>query len=104
MRSMIVINENAGARARFTSGMHHRKRHTKSLTAWLLLACIGAFGGCTTVYPRFAYVANEISNTVSIYTVDAQTGQLRLNGYVTAGVAPHSVSTDPNARYAYVAN
>ncbi|HLQ26476.1 MAG TPA: hypothetical protein VK138_11435, partial [Acidiferrobacterales bacterium] len=40
---------------------------------------------CQLFSPRFAYVANQTSNTVSIYTVNATTGQLRPNGYVTAG-------------------
>src|SRR5258706_212871 len=54
--------------------------------------------------PRFAYVANQGSQTVSIYTVDAQTGQLRPNGYVTVGASPLSVTVDPSGRYAYVSN
>src|SRR5882672_5529154 len=54
--------------------------------------------------PRFAYVANQGSQTVSIYTVDAQTGQLRPNGYVTVGASPLSVTVDPSGRYVYVGN
>jgi len=41
-----------------------------------------------TSVPRFAYVPNFADNTVSIYTVNASTGQLRDNGYVLAGHGP----------------
>jgi 6-phosphogluconolactonase len=41
-----------------------------------------------TSVPRFAYVPNFSDNTVSIYTVNASTGQLRDNGYVLAGQGP----------------
>src|SRR5712691_3255658 len=56
--------------------------------------------------PRFAYVANELNGTVSMYIVDATTGQLRHNGYVAivGGLSPISVTVDPFGRFAYVAN
>ncbi len=54
--------------------------------------------------PRFAYVANQGSSTVSILTVDATTGRLQHNGYVLAGSGPISVAVDPSGRFAYVAN
>ena len=54
--------------------------------------------------PRFAYVANSNSNTVSVYTINVTTGQLRNNGYVLAGTFPESVMVDPSGRFAYVAN
>ena len=53
---------------------------------------------------RFAFATNSGENTVSMYTVDATTGQLRANGYVTAGTGPRSVTVDPLGRFAYVAN
>ena len=34
----------------------------------------------TAIFPRFAYVANADSDTVSQYVVDSETGQLRPNG------------------------
>ena len=43
----------------------------------------------TAIYPRFAYVANVSSDTVSQYVVDAETGQLRPNGYVSTGIDPY---------------
>ncbi len=56
------------------------------------------------IYPRFAYVANADSDTVSQYVVDAETGQLRPNGYVSTGDRPYSITVDPSGRWAYVAN
>ncbi len=55
----------------------------------LLNACRGAGGsGAAAVSPRFAYVANSGDDTISIYTVDAATGQLHANGYMTAERLP----------------
>ena len=54
--------------------------------------------------PRFAYVANNGDGTVSMYTANAVTGQLRHNGYVAAGTGPLSVAVDPSGKFAYVAN
>ena len=54
--------------------------------------------------PRFAYAANFFDNSVSIYAVNAETGQLRHNGYVAAGANPRSVTVDPSGQFAYVAN
>jgi hypothetical protein len=54
--------------------------------------------------PRFAYVSNENDGTVSIYTVNGKTGQLRSNGYVLAGEGPQQVAVDPSGRFAYVVN
>ena len=56
------------------------------------------------IVPRFAYVANSGESTVSIYTVNATTGQLRYNGYVAAGSYPSSVTLHPSGKFAYVAN
>lgn len=55
---------------------------------------------------RFALVANETSNTVSLYTVDGTTGVMRANGYtfLGAGAAPVAVAVTPNGAFAYVAN
>jgi len=78
----------------------------------MLAACGGGGGGggdSATApppnnVPRFAYVANFSDNTVSIYTVNAATGQLRHNGYVAAGTNPSSVTVDPSGKFAYVTN
>jgi len=54
--------------------------------------------------PRFAYVANRGNNTVSMYTVDSTTGQLKHNGYIAAGTTPSAVATSPSGKFLYVAN
>jgi 6-phosphogluconolactonase (cycloisomerase 2 family)/environmental stress-induced protein Ves len=59
---------------------------------------------CVTPSPRFAYVTNLNDASVSIYTVNATTGQLRFNGYIGAGTKPISIALDPLGKFAYVAN
>ena len=50
--------------------------------------------------PRFAYVPNIADDTVSIYTVNAFTGQLRDHGYVLAGHGPGEATL--GGRFLYV--
>jgi YVTN family beta-propeller protein len=67
----------------------------------------GRRGGVTppgSVSPRFAYVVNETDATLSSYTVDAVTGQLRATGYVATGATPYVVALHPNGLFAYVSN
>jgi 6-phosphogluconolactonase (cycloisomerase 2 family) len=50
-------------------------------------------------------VANDGSDNVSAYTIDATTGALNsIGAAVAAGNAPYSVTVDPSGRFAYVAN
>jgi 6-phosphogluconolactonase (cycloisomerase 2 family) len=52
---------------------------------------------------RYAYVANPNDASVSIYAVEATTGQLRAAGYVrVSGGTPTSVTVDSAGRFAYV--
>ncbi len=53
------------------------------------------------VVPRFAYAANATDVTISIYAVDAQSGQLRANGYAVAGVGVREVAVDPSNSFVY---
>ena len=53
---------------------------------------------------RFAYTANQDSNTVSIFTVDLGSGRLRANGYAVAGTSPKAVAVAPSNKFAYVVN
>ena len=53
---------------------------------------------------RFAYVANASDDTLSIYAVNASTGQLRHNGYVQTPASPHGVAVHPSGKFVYVAN
>jgi 6-phosphogluconolactonase (cycloisomerase 2 family) len=54
----------------------------------------------TGTLPRHAYSVN--GGTVSSYTVDSTTGQLRSTGYVLAGSAPHAVAATPSGAFVYV--
>jgi 6-phosphogluconolactonase (cycloisomerase 2 family) len=55
---------------------------------------------------RFAYVANEVSDDISGYRIDASSGVLTpLPGSpFAAGSLPISVTVEPSGRFAYVAN
>jgi YVTN family beta-propeller protein len=58
-----------------------------------------------TYTPKFAYVANQFSNNVSTYTINATTGALTsIDAGVAAGTQPNSVTVDPSGKFAYVAN
>ena len=61
-------------------------------------------GSATGLLPRFAYVANSTETTVSMYTVNASSGQLQHNGYVVSGNEPISVVVHPSNKFAYVIN
>ena len=60
-------------------------------------------GGASLSTPRFAYVSNE-DNTLSMYTVNAGSGNLRANGYVLAGRSPGELVVDPGNRFLFVPN
>ena len=57
-----------------------------------------------TYVPKFAFVANSLSNNVTPYTVNAATGALTVGTAVGAGTAPGDVTVDPSGRFAYAAN
>ncbi len=71
-------------------------------------SAIAMTGGTVAVKaaPKFAYVANENTNNVSAYGIDATTGALSpvAGSPFSAGDGPHSVAVDPTGMYAYVAN
>jgi 6-phosphogluconolactonase len=52
---------------------------------------------------HFAYVANFVSNDVSIYAIEAD-GHLQLQGSVPAGQAPLFITVHPSGQFAYVMN
>lgn len=60
--------------------------------------------GQTLAVPRFAYSANIVDNTISVYTVNATSGQLRHNGYALASGNPVSVAVNPSGKFAYTAD
>jgi 6-phosphogluconolactonase len=56
---------------------------------------------------RYAYVANESSNSISAYAINASTGALTdIAGspFAATGTGPVAVTVDPNGTYLYVAN
>ena len=53
---------------------------------------------------RFAFAANDVDDTISMYTVNASTGELRANGYIATGMTPRSVTVTPSGKFAYTAN
>jgi 6-phosphogluconolactonase (cycloisomerase 2 family) len=76
-------------------------RATVLCFAVLSLLAASTFGA---VVPRFAFVANTTDGTVSVYTVNASTGQLRDDSYVVVGKKPASAIVTPNGSFLYVAN
>ena len=56
-------------------------------------------------FGTFVYVANQVSNSISAYTIDTSTGALTadIGSPFPAGSAPWSLA-DPSGKFAYVAN
>ena len=53
---------------------------------------------------KFAYVANNGSNDVSMYTINATTGALTSIGATAAQSNPSSIVIHPSGEFAYVTN
>src|SRR5580692_8035944 len=56
---------------------------------------------------RFVYVANQLSNDISAFAIDAVNGVLvPVNGspFVATGTTPTALAVDPNGEFLYVAN
>ncbi|MFN0007400.1 MAG: lactonase family protein [Planctomycetota bacterium] len=56
---------------------------------------------------RFAYLMNQADSTITVCTVDAETGRLHNIGYRTAPasqVGPERMAVHPSGRFAYVSN
>ena len=54
---------------------------------------------------QFLFVANNASNSVSVYSIDATTGALTPTGFpIAAGAGPVAVTVDPTDHFVYVAN
>jgi len=52
---------------------------------------------------RFALVANSLSNSISTYAVDPQTGLLSLKETTpTGGTSPRVIAVEPSGHFAYV--
>src|SRR5437868_1000999 len=63
------------------------------------ILCMSLAGFGAALVPRFAYVANFSDDSVSIFTVNATTGQLRDNGYALAGKGPGEVTLGDSFLY-----
>ena len=61
---------------------------------------------CTTNPPRFAYVANQGSNNISAYSIDAATGTMTAlpGSPFAAGNLPVAIAVDLTGHFAYVVN
>ena len=60
---------------------------------------------CRLYSPRFAYVTNCGSNTISILAVNATTGELRpVDQVASQGGCPYAIAFDPAGKFAFVAN
>jgi 6-phosphogluconolactonase len=60
---------------------------------------------------RFAYVVNRLDNTVSMFTIDPNTGNLTLNSTaanptatIATGTEPFRIDFDPTGKFVYVTN
>jgi 6-phosphogluconolactonase (cycloisomerase 2 family) len=54
---------------------------------------------------KFAYAVNDLSDEVSVYTIDTKTGALTdLGAAVATGTTPQGVTIHPSGKFAYVAN
>src|SRR6266542_149370 len=78
-------------------------KHTDRICAYISLAVLTP---ATIVFGQFAYVANQNSNDVSGYTINATTGALTpiLGSPFPAETQPQSVRVGPTGRFAYVPN
>jgi 6-phosphogluconolactonase (cycloisomerase 2 family) len=69
----------------------------------ILWFCSGIAASVAT--PRFAFVADQGDNTVSEFTINADTGQLRANGWISSGgTKPAGLTVTPGGKFLYVAN
>ena len=84
--------------------------------SWLMLPMLLVLSGCPsdggsgigregTAAPSVLYVANQTSNDVTAYMINATTGALTSVGAaVAAGTTPSAVAVSPNGSFAYVTN
>ena len=58
----------------------------------------------TSTAARFAYSVNFDGQSISVYTLDAASGQLRIRGYAKTGKGPGTAAYDPAGKFAFVFN
>ncbi len=83
-----------------TNGVFHVVAARQANPAQMAIATVAV----AATLPRFAYVANSDDNTLSIYTVAGNSGQLRADGYALTGSNPSAVAVASTGKFVYVAN
>jgi 6-phosphogluconolactonase len=78
------------------------RRKGSQLLPWILLALMST-GSLFAQNSDFAYVADEFSNAVSLYGIDATTGALTPQGVFSA-TAPADIVVTASGKFAFVAN
>jgi len=87
------------------------------VVALILMASVCSISGCsddtastaptpapTTYSPRFGFEVNRGDNTLSVYLINAATGQWLHHGYVLTGATPVAVAVSANEQFVYSAN
>jgi 6-phosphogluconolactonase (cycloisomerase 2 family) len=98
-----VIQPDGTYTAPGVAGSYHlivtsRADPTKSATATLQVT------SQSVITPRFAYVANSLSNDVTMHTINPATGALNKIGAIPAGKKPYTLTVDPMGRFVYAGN
>lgn len=77
----------------------------------LMVSACGNSGGSgsttptpATYFPRFGFEVNRGDDTLSVYVINAASGQWLHHGYVPTGAAPVAVAVSPNEKFIYVVN
>src|SRR5262245_28849528 len=84
----------------------------RSVAIFLLPLILGGCNAVKTTPPpapppqtRFAIVVNQVTNNISSFAVDSQTGILSPKGMVaTGGMRSRIIAVEPSGRFAYVGN
>jgi len=87
------------------------------VVALVLMASVCSVSGCsndtsstaptptpTTYSPRFGFEVNRGDDTLSVYLINATTGQWLHHGYVLTGATPVAVAVSANEQFVYSAN
>lgn len=96
----------------------NRSIHVILLLFFVLASCSGGGGGAAApvtppakkIVPKYVYVANLASGTISELTIDATSGKLTYVTYISsdpiglASAQPTSIAVVPSDKYAYVSN
>ena len=104
--TIVDISNTAGSQGGATGVNKGAAAITATLGSLTGSANVLVNAGSGSIFPRFAYTANSTDSTISIYAVDAVTGQFRANGYFAepTGTKPLAVALDPANKFLFVAN